>query len=84
MQGQRFQELRDALAFKWEWRRWTAQVAAYTEGEGPFIKAAMDEVGLGSGDPIPPSLPVPETLRVELRDLFARYEVPQAQAVTIG
>jgi len=84
MQAREFEALRDALAFKWEWRRWAARVADYTEGEGPFIKAAMDEVGLASGDPIPPSLPVPEGLRAELRELFARYGVPKADAVTVG
>jgi 4-hydroxy-tetrahydrodipicolinate synthase len=84
MQAREFEALRDALAFKWEWRGWAARVADYTEGEGPFIKAAMDEVGLPSGDPIPPSLPVPESLRAELRDLFTRYGVPKADAVTVG
>ncbi|MGH7910851.1 MAG: dihydrodipicolinate synthase family protein [Candidatus Dormibacteraceae bacterium] len=84
MQAREFEALRDALAFKWEWRRWTARVTEYTEGEGPFIKAAMDEVGLRSGDPIPPGLPVPQDLRSELRDLFARYNVPRADAVSVG
>lgn len=84
MRAREFEALRDALAFKWEWRRWAARVAEYTEGEGPFIKAAMDEVGLASGDPIPPGLPVPESFRVELRELFARYGVPKAETVSVG
>lgn len=78
MKARDYEGLRDALAFKWSWRRWVERVTAYTEGEGPFIKAAMDEVGLPSGDPIPPGLPVPEELRAELRELFARFEVPRA------
>lgn len=72
------------LAFKREWRRWIAQVTAYTEGEGPFIKAAMEEVGLASGDPVPPSQRVPEELRVPLRELLQRYGVPKATPVAIG
>jgi 4-hydroxy-tetrahydrodipicolinate synthase len=84
MQARDFEALREALAFKWEWRLWAGRVAEYTEGEGPFIKAGMDEVGLPSGDPIPPSLPVPESLRTELHELFVRYGVPKAEAVPVG
>ena len=85
MKAHDFEALRDALAFKWSWRRWVERVTRYTEGEGPFIKAAMDEVGLPSGDPIPPSLPVPEELRAELRELLARFHVPAAsEAVAAG
>jgi dihydrodipicolinate synthase/N-acetylneuraminate lyase len=68
----------DALVFKRDWHRWTERVMAYTEGEGPFIKAALDAVGLPSGAPFPPSLPVPDELRQELRRLFDEYDVPMA------
>lgn len=70
--------LKDALAFKWSWRRWVERATHYTEGEGPFIKAALDEVGLASGDPIPPGLPLTPELRAELHELFTRFEVPAA------
>ena len=70
--------LTKALAFKWDWRMWTDRVGAHTEGEGPFIKAAMELIGLQVGAPFPPSLPVPEELRRELRELFERYQVPAA------
>jgi dihydrodipicolinate synthase/N-acetylneuraminate lyase len=70
--------LRDALVFKRAWRRWTERVMAYTEGEGPFIKAALDAVGLPSGHPFPPGLPVTDDLRQELRRLFDEYNVPMA------
>lgn len=65
------------LEFKWEWRKWIHRVSAYTEGEGPFIKAAIEEAGMPVGDPFLPSLPVPSGLRDELKDLFARFEVPK-------
>ena len=37
--------------FSWPWDEWTHQVGQETEGEGPFIKAAMEEVGLAAGPP---------------------------------
>jgi dihydrodipicolinate synthase/N-acetylneuraminate lyase len=78
MKARELEALRDALAFKWAWRRWVERATHYTEGEGPFIKAALAEVGLGSGDPIPPSLPLTEQLRAELHELFVRFRVPSA------
>ena len=84
MQAHDFEGLRDALAFKWEWRRWVERAAAYTEGEGPFIKAAMEEVGLPSGDPIPPGLPLTPELRADLHELLTRYGVPRADTVGVG
>jgi dihydrodipicolinate synthase/N-acetylneuraminate lyase len=63
-------------AFKWPWRKWTSRVVKETEGEGPFIKAAMEEVGLSAGPPRAPARPVREELRTELRQLLAQAEVP--------
>jgi len=44
--------------FSWRWDEWTHKVCEETEGEGPFIKAAMEEVGLAAGPPRPPARPV--------------------------
>lgn len=84
MQARDLEGLHRELAFKREWRRWIQRVTAYTEGEGPFIKAAMDEVGLASGDPVPPSKRVPEELRIPLREMLQRHGVPRAEAVALG
>jgi dihydrodipicolinate synthase/N-acetylneuraminate lyase len=72
-----YEELTAESTFEMKWARWTEQVNHYTEGEGPFVKAAMDEVGLPSGDPFRPGLPVPAALRGELAKLFDEYEVPR-------
>ena len=77
----RYEDLVEALAFKRQWIMWREKVEEYTEGEGPFIKAAMDAVGLGSGAPFPPSRSVPEPLRAELDQLLARFHVPNARHV---
>lgn len=65
-------------AFSWPWDEWTHRVCEETEGEGPFIKAAMEEVGLAAGPPRPPARPVSARLRQELRSLFADSGVPRA------
>ena len=65
-------------SFNWAWHEWTHRVGQETEGEGPFIKAAMDEVGLPGGPPRPPARPVSQRLREELRRLFADACVPAA------
>ena len=45
-----YEAARQRLAdFKWRWSEWRAKVAAMTGGEGPFIKAAMEAVGLKAG-----------------------------------
>ena len=63
-------------AFKWKWVNWRAKVSAITGGEGPFIKAAMEEVGLKVGPPRPPSVrPTPELMK-ELTQLFEECGVP--------
>jgi 4-hydroxy-tetrahydrodipicolinate synthase len=72
------------LDFKWQWRRWAERVASYTEGEGPFIKAAMEEVGLPTGDPFLPSLPVPTELRSDLSALFRDFEVPRTGSTAVA
>ena len=58
--------------FKWDWRKWAGKVCQESEGEGPFIKAAMEEVGLRAGPPRPPARPVSAALREELRQLLSR------------
>ncbi len=41
-------------AFKWNWQKWTGKVVRESEGAGPFIKVAMEHVGLPAGPPRPP------------------------------
>ena len=67
----------DRLAdFKWKWVQWRGKVAAVTGGEGPFIKAAMEAVGLTVGPPRLPSVRPPEPLLQELRELLTESGVP--------
>ena len=68
-------------SFKLGWRRWAMKAAQETEGEGPFIKAAMEEVGLPAGPPRPPAAPVSDELRGELKQLFAASCVPRVAEV---
>jgi 4-hydroxy-tetrahydrodipicolinate synthase len=77
MSEHKYEELNAALRFKRRWLAWREKVEAYTEGEGPFIKAAMDAVGLHSGDPFRPALPVSPALREELRCLLTEFDVPR-------
>lgn len=67
--------------FKWAWSRWAGAVQAETGGEGPFIKAAMDEVGLVGGPPRPPAARPSPKLLGELRQLFAEAAVPVKRPV---
>ncbi|NQW18742.1 MAG: dihydrodipicolinate synthase family protein [Chloroflexi bacterium] len=64
-------------AFKWKWTEWRSQVAAVTGGEGPFIKAAMEEAGLPAGPPRPPSIRPPGNLLKSLKELFDECGVPR-------
>ncbi len=64
--------------FKWGWLEWTRRVMEETEGEGPFVKAAMEELGFRAGPPRPPAQPVSEGLRQELRVLLEKAGVPRA------
>lgn len=74
-----YEGARDRLAaFKWRWVQWRAKVAALTGGEGPFIKAAMEAVGLKAGPPRLPSTRPPESLMSELKELMAECQVPLA------
>ena len=57
-------------AFKWKWNQWRSKVIDVTGGEGPFIKAAMEAVGLQTGPPRPPSVRPPKHLLDELRVLL--------------
>ena len=59
-------------AFKWNWQKWTGKVVRESEGEGPFIKAAMEHVGLPAGPPRPPARPVSAGLRDELDELLSQ------------
>ena len=64
-------------AFKWKWSAWVDQAVKYTEGEGPFIKAAMETVGLKAGPPRPPYTRLSSELLAELQILFREAGVPR-------
>ncbi len=66
--------------FKWKWTEWRAKVCAVTGGEGPFIKAAMEAVGLSVGPPRPPSIRPPQHLLDELETLLNECGVPRIPA----
>ncbi len=66
-------------SFKWGWAKWRSKVCEVTGGEGPFIKAAMEAVGLPAGPPRPPCVRPPQDLLHELRELFDSAGVPQAR-----
>jgi 4-hydroxy-tetrahydrodipicolinate synthase len=81
LEQQAYQEVIQKLAtFYWRWQKWVGKVVQETEGEGPFIKAAMQEVGLSAGPPRPPAHPVGAALREELHQLFVEAEVPRYDA----
>jgi len=78
LEGRRYEEAIDKLAqFQWPWLEWAGQAGQETEGEGPFIKAAMEEVGLRAGPPRPPARPVSSQLREKLCRLFETVSVPE-------
>jgi 4-hydroxy-tetrahydrodipicolinate synthase len=64
--------------FQWRWGRWVEKAVQETEGEGPFIKAAMEELGLRAGPPRSPARPLSAALCNELRLLLAEAGVPRA------
>ncbi len=66
-------------SFKWKWNQWRSKVTEVTGGEGPFIKAAMEAVGLRTGPPRPPSVRPPKHLLDELTVLLDSAGVPKAQ-----
>lgn len=80
LEQHRYDEVIANLAFfQWPWAQWVNRAVAETEGEGPFIKAAMEEVGLRVGPPRPPARPLSIALRQELRELLDRVGVPRVQ-----
>lgn len=64
-------------AFKWKWTEWRTKVCQETGGEGPFIKAAMEAVGLPAGPPRPPSVRPSSQLMAELDTLIDECGVPR-------
>jgi 4-hydroxy-tetrahydrodipicolinate synthase len=64
--------------FHWPWLEWLRKVTRETEGEGPFIKVAMQAVGLRAGPARPPARPVSTGLRDELERLCAQAGIPGA------
>jgi len=77
LQNRDYAGVKDQLAaFKWKWVKWRGKVAQQTGGEGPFIKAAMEEVGLQVGPPRPPSVRPTKELMDELTQLFKECGVP--------
>ena len=81
LEGKNYNQTIEELArFNWRWSKWTHKVTQETEGEGPFIKAAMDEVGLSAGPPRPPARSVSPGLREELHVLFTEVGVPKVDA----
>ena len=66
------------------WGVWRGTVPGLTGGEGPFIKAAMEAVGLQAGPPRPPSIRPPEELLAELRALLAESKVPMVGAGAVS
>ncbi len=78
LQKKAYEEVIPVLArFKWHWSKWTAKVVAETEGEGPFIKAAMEEVGMIAGPPRPPARRPSSARLEELQRLFEEVGVPR-------
>ncbi len=63
--------------FKWRWAKWVSKVVAETEGEGPFIKAGMEEVGIVAGPPRQPARRPSPALLEELHKLFVDVGVPR-------
>ena len=78
LEQREYEAARKRLAdFKWRWSEWRAKVAAMTGGEGPFIKAAMEAVGLKAGPPRPPSVRASQLLRDELEVFLNESGVPR-------
>jgi 4-hydroxy-tetrahydrodipicolinate synthase len=78
LEARNYVGVKDALAeFKWGWSEWRGKVEAVTGGEGPFIKAAMEAVGLKAGPPRPPCIRPTDELLAELRELMERAGVPK-------
>jgi dihydrodipicolinate synthase/N-acetylneuraminate lyase len=63
--------------FKSDWMKWVGKVVQETGGEGPFIKVAMELVGLKSGPPRPPSKKPSNELIKELDLILKKHNVPR-------
>ncbi|MFL2649482.1 MAG: dihydrodipicolinate synthase family protein [Dehalococcoidia bacterium] len=78
LQSKDYEKARDLLlGFKSEWMEWVKKVVQETGGEGPFIKVAMELVGLKAGPPRPPSKVPSDNLIKELDKLLLKYKVPR-------
>jgi len=71
---------RSLVAFKQPWSEFAHRVGAVSGGEGPFIKAALEVVGMAAGPSRLPSARVEGAYLEELRALFAASGVPMAGA----
>jgi 4-hydroxy-tetrahydrodipicolinate synthase len=79
LEQQRYVEAKDEMArFLWPWLKWIYKVIRETEGEGPFIKVAMEAVGLQAGPARPPARPVSAGLRAEIEQLLEQVGAPKA------
>jgi len=63
--------------FKKDWKKWVGKVVKETGGEGPFIKVAMELIGLKAGPPRPPSRVPSKKLIDELDIILKKYNVPR-------
>ena len=78
LQNKEYNRVTERLeSFKWKWTKWTSKVMEVTGGEGPFIKAAMEAVGLPAGPPRPASIRPPQNLLDELENLLNSSGVPK-------
>jgi 4-hydroxy-tetrahydrodipicolinate synthase len=78
LEAERYRDAVAAMArFQWPWLEWVHEAVAETEGEGPFIKAAMTAVGLECGPPRPPARPLSAGLCQELAQIMGRAGVPR-------
>ena len=85
LEKREYNAVKDRLAsFKWGWNDWRKKVEEFTGGEGPFIKAAMEAVGLPAGPPRPSSIRLPQHLLDDLSELLVAAGVPQARVGTPG
>ena len=73
-----YQKAKEILSgFKHEWTGWVGEVVKETGGEGPFIKVAMELIGLKAGPPRPPSKTPSKELINELDSILKKYGVPR-------
>ena len=66
------------LAFKHRWSAWVGRTAELSGGEGHFIKAALELVGMAAGPTRLPSARITGPLIDDLRTLFEETGVPMA------